>query len=217
MQQSAITDRRAADVFPGANQYTDRLTRFRVVPPEFQNALASAARVFERLTRSRRQRMPRTAAPGGQVEAMSPWNMYTSPYNPEVRLIDLNLTVKPGEDCNRRPNRLCEEVPVINLLMRFYDVIERGRSGGRNGYPQYDKKACGRDTVWYYRRHGNQHLSAKTLLRKTAADAAERGNYRGSQEAQPPTALLCVCRRAMIRLSQKTAATCRRGRNSFCA
>ena len=106
-----------------ANQYTKPFNEISGVATEFQNALASAARVFELIDEEPTVTDAEGAAAPGQVEGnVSMEHVYFS-YNPEVRLIeDLNLTVKPGERIAIVGPTGCGKSTVINLLMRFYDV-----------------------------------------------------------------------------------------------
>ena len=106
-----------------ANQYTKPFNEISGVATEFQNALASAARVFELIDEEPTVTDAEGAAAPGQVEGnVSMEHVYFS-YNPEVRLIeDLNLTVKPGERIAIVGPPGCGKSTVINLLMRFYDV-----------------------------------------------------------------------------------------------
>lgn len=106
-----------------ANQYTKPFNEISGVATEFQNALASAARVFELIDEEPTVTDAEGAAASGQVEGnVSMEHVYFS-YNPEVRLIeDLNLTVKPGERIAIVGPTGCGKSTVINLLMRFYDV-----------------------------------------------------------------------------------------------
>ena len=106
-----------------ANQYTKPFNESSGVATEFQNALASAARVFELIDEEPTVTDAEGAAAPGQVEGnVSMEHVYFS-YNPEVRLIeDLNLTVKPGERIAIVGPTGCGKSTVINLLMRFYDV-----------------------------------------------------------------------------------------------
>ena len=106
-----------------ANQYTKPFNEISGVATEFQNALASAARVFELIDEEPTVTDAEGAAAPGQVEGnVSTEHVYFS-YNPEVRLIeDLNLTVKPGERIAIVGPTGCGKSTVINLLMRFYDV-----------------------------------------------------------------------------------------------
>lgn len=106
-----------------ANQYTKPFNEISGVATEFQNALASAARVFELIDEEPTVTDAEGAAAPGQVEGnVSMEHVYFS-YNPEVRLIeDLNLTVKPGERIAIVGPTGCGKSTVINILMRFYDV-----------------------------------------------------------------------------------------------
>jgi len=106
-----------------ANQYTKPFNEISGVATEFQNALASAARVFELIDEESTVTDAEGAADPAQVEGnVSMEHVYFS-YNPEVRLIeDLNLTVKPGERIAIVGPTGCGKSTVINLLMRFYDV-----------------------------------------------------------------------------------------------
>ena len=106
-----------------ANQYTKPFNEISGVATEFQNALASAARVFVFFDEEPTVTDAEGAAAPGQVEGnVSMEHVYFS-YNPEVRLIeDLNLTVKPGERIAIVGPTGCGKSTVINLLMRFYDV-----------------------------------------------------------------------------------------------
>lgn len=106
-----------------ANQYTKPFNEISGVATEFQNALASAARVFELIDEEPTVTDAEGAAAPGQVEGnVSMEHVYFS-YNPEVRLIeDLNLTVKPGERIAIVGPTGCGKSTVINLLMCFYDV-----------------------------------------------------------------------------------------------
>ena len=84
-----------------ANQYTKPFNEISGVVTELQNALASAARVFELV----------------EIEHVN------FSYTPDRPLIeDLNLSVKPGERVAIVGPTGCGKTTVINLLMRFYDV-----------------------------------------------------------------------------------------------
>lgn len=106
-----------------ANQYTKPFNEISGVVTELQNALASAARVFdlideEPLTPEASDAVDLKAADGNV--AME--HVYFS-YNPEVSLIeDFNLQVKPGQRIAIVGPTGCGKSTVINLLMRFYDV-----------------------------------------------------------------------------------------------
>lgn len=198
-----------------ANQYTKPFNEISGVATEFQNALASAARVFELIDEEPTVTDAEGAAAPGQVEGnVSMEHVYFS-YNPEVRLIeDLNLTVKPGERIAIVGPTGCGKSTVINLLMRFYDVDQ-----GTIRVDGTDIRNMTRESL----RAGYGMVLQETWLKSASIreniaygkpDAAEEEIIEAARKRMP-TALLCVCRRAMIRLSQKTAATCRRGRNQL--
>lgn len=105
------------------NQYTKPFNDITGVLTEFQNSIASAARVFELIDEP--------AAPAESADAV----VLTEPegrillkdvdfsYTPGVPLIqDLNLSVKPGQRIAIVGPTGCGKTTLINLLMRFYDV-----------------------------------------------------------------------------------------------
>ncbi len=106
-----------------ANQYTKPFNEISGVVTELQNALASAARVFELIDEEPLKPEDRDAVDlkraDGSVELE---HVYFS-YNPENSLIeDFNLSVKPGQRIAIVGPTGCGKSTVINLLMRFYDV-----------------------------------------------------------------------------------------------
>lgn len=106
-----------------ANQYTKPFNEISGVVTELQNALASAARVFELMDEE-----PLAPDDGdavalsgarGQVELKH----VSFSYRPEVSLIeDLNLQVNPGQRIAIVGPTGCGKSTIINLLMRFYEV-----------------------------------------------------------------------------------------------
>lgn len=106
-----------------ANQYTKPFNEISGVVTELQNALASAARVFELMDEE-----PLVPDDGdavalsgtrGQVELKH----VSFSYRPEVSLIeDLNLQVNPGQRIAIVGPTGCGKSTIINLLMRFYEV-----------------------------------------------------------------------------------------------
>ena len=109
-----------------ANQYTKPFNEITGVATEFQNALASAARVFELIDEEPMIPDADDAAAPVQVEGSVSLEHVSFSYNPETSLIeDLNLAVKPGERIAIVGPTGCGKSTVINLLMRFYDV-DRG-------------------------------------------------------------------------------------------
>lgn len=90
---------------------------------ELQNALASAARVFELIDEEPQvPEEPDAAVLGNAKGEISLEHVYFS-YNPEVALIeDMNLNVRKGQRVAIVGPTGCGKSTVINLLMRFYDV-----------------------------------------------------------------------------------------------
>ncbi|MCB7318298.1 ABC transporter ATP-binding protein [Lacrimispora sp. 210928-DFI.3.58] len=106
-----------------ANQYTKPFNEISGVVTELQNALASAARVFELIDE---KTIPEDV-PGAAVLRDAPGNVELEhvhfSYTPERKLIeDLNLRVKPGQRVAIVGPTGCGKTTIINLLMRFYDV-----------------------------------------------------------------------------------------------
>ena len=106
-----------------ANQYTKPFNEISGVITELQNALASAARVFELIDEEPQVPEDSDAAVLSDARGeVSLENVYFS-YNPEIPLIeDMNLKVQPGQRIAIVGPTGCGKSTVINLLMRFYDV-----------------------------------------------------------------------------------------------
>lgn len=106
-----------------ANQYTKPFNEISGVVTELQNALASAARVFELIDEEPEASEPADARVlDGASKEVSLKNVDFS-YNPEVSLIEnMNLDVHPGQRIAIVGPTGCGKSTVINLLMRFYDV-----------------------------------------------------------------------------------------------
>ena len=106
-----------------ANQYTKPFNEISGVITELQNALASAARVFELIDEEPQVPEDSDAAVLSDAKGeVSLENVYFS-YNPEIPLIeDMNLKVLPGQRIAIVGPTGCGKSTVINLLMRFYDV-----------------------------------------------------------------------------------------------
>ncbi|KIR02376.1 ABC transporter, ATP-binding/permease protein [Lachnospiraceae bacterium TWA4] len=106
-----------------ANQYTKPFNEISGVITEFQNALASASRVFEFLEEE--PEIPDAIdakvleQPRGEISI----SHVDFSYNPKVSLIkDLNLEVQSGKRIAIVGPTGCGKSTLINLLMRFYDV-----------------------------------------------------------------------------------------------
>lgn len=111
-----------------ANQYTKPFNEISGVVTEFQNAVASAARVFALIDEEPEsaEDTDAVALTAGGIDGRVELNHVSFSYNPKVPLIeDLNLKVKPGQRIAIVGPTGCGKTTIINLLMRFYDV-DRG-------------------------------------------------------------------------------------------
>ncbi|MBE6635719.1 MAG: ABC transporter ATP-binding protein [Ruminococcaceae bacterium] len=105
------------------NQYTKPFNEISGVVTEFQNALASAARIFELIEEEDEIPDAPDASvltnPNGEVSMKD----VSFSYTPEKKLIEnLNLSVKSGSRIAIVGPTGCGKTTLINLLMRFYDV-----------------------------------------------------------------------------------------------
>ena len=106
-----------------ANQYTKPFNEISGVVTELQNALASAARVFELIDEEPITPEDADAVDLKQAEGSVELDHVNFSYVPEKSLIeDFNLSVKPGQRIAIVGPTGCGKSTVINLLMRFYDV-----------------------------------------------------------------------------------------------
>ena len=106
-----------------ANQYTKPFNEISGVVTELQNALASAARVFELIDEKTILEDKKDATVLENVKGQVEIEHVNFSYTPDRPLIeDLNLSVKPGERVAIVGPTGCGKTTVINLLMRFYDV-----------------------------------------------------------------------------------------------
>ena len=108
-----------------ANQYTKPFNEISGVITELQNALASAARVFELIDEEPQVPDKEEAKELMKVKGQVNLKGVAFSYNPEVSLIEnLNLNVQPGQRVAIVGPTGCGKSTLINLLMRFYDVNE---------------------------------------------------------------------------------------------
>ena len=106
-----------------ANQYTKPFNEISGVVTELQNALASAARVFELIDEEPQIPDAPDAAVLTEVKGEVSLSDVNFSYDPEIPLIEnMNLEVKPGQRVAIVGPTGCGKSTVINLLMRFYDV-----------------------------------------------------------------------------------------------
>ncbi|MEG2349167.1 MAG: ABC transporter ATP-binding protein [Hungatella sp.] len=106
-----------------ANQYTKPFNEISGVITELQNALASAARVFELIEEETLLPDAEDALELKTVEGSVLLQDVCFSYNPAIALIeDFNLEVYPGQRIAIVGPTGCGKSTIINLLMRFYDV-----------------------------------------------------------------------------------------------
>ncbi len=104
------------------SQYTKPFNEISGVVAEFQNALSSAARVFQLLdaeNESDDSALPALRVENGTVEFQHIHFGYTA-NKPLIR--DFSLSVKSGQTVAIVGPTGCGKTTLINLLMRFYDV-----------------------------------------------------------------------------------------------
>lgn len=106
-----------------ANQYTKPFNEISGVVTELQNAIASAGRIFELIDE------PEEISDEGNEELRNcdgnvVLDNVSFSYVPEKPLIEnLNLSVKSGQHIAIVGPTGCGKTTLINLLMRFYDVV----------------------------------------------------------------------------------------------
>ena len=121
--EAAFTIGEFACILSYSNQYTKPFNEISGIFAEFQNALASASRVFELIEAPveipDKEDATVLSSAIGNVELSDVEFSYT----PEKPLIeDLNLSVKQGQRVAIVGPTGCGKTTIINLLMRFYDV-----------------------------------------------------------------------------------------------
>ena len=119
----ALTVGQLSSFLSYTNQYTKPFNDITSVLTEFQNSIASAARVFELLDEPAAPAEPADAVVLSEPEGRILLDQVDFSYTPEVPLIqNLNLSVKPGQRIAIVGPTGCGKTTLINLLMRFYDV-----------------------------------------------------------------------------------------------
>ena len=105
------------------NQYTKPFNEISGVITEFQNALASAKRIFELIEADAEVADSADARVLTSVDGEIRIDRVSFSYTEDRKLIeDLNLNVEPGQRIAIVGPTGCGKTTVINLLMRFYDV-----------------------------------------------------------------------------------------------
>lgn len=106
-----------------ANQYTKPFNEISGVITELQNAIASAGRIFE-LIDEPEEPSDLDCAELTHCDGSVVLDNVSFSYVPEKPLIEgLNLTVKSGQHIAIVGPTGCGKTTLINLLMRFYDVV----------------------------------------------------------------------------------------------
>ena len=119
----ALTVGQLSSFLSYTNQYTKPFNDITSVLTEFQNSIASAARIFELLDEPAAPAEPADAVVLSEPEGRILLDQVDFSYTPEVPLIqNLNLSVKPGQRIAIVGPTGCGKTTLINLLMRFYDV-----------------------------------------------------------------------------------------------
>ncbi|MBP5430963.1 ABC transporter ATP-binding protein [Ruminococcus sp.] len=118
----AMTVGKLSSFLAYSNQYTKPFNEISGVIAEFQNAIASAQRVFSVLDVKEidddSDKEVLTSCDG----SIKLSNVYFS-YDPKVKLIqDFSLNVKPGQRIAIVGPTGCGKSTIINLLLRFYDI-----------------------------------------------------------------------------------------------
>ena len=140
---AAFTVGEFACILSYSNQYTKPFNEISGIFAEFQNALASASRVFELIEAPAEipdgERAMVLESAEGNVE-LSKVSFSYSPSKPLIE--DLNLSVKPGQRVAIVGPTGCGKTTIINLLMRFYDVC-----GGSISVDGHDLRDITRDSL----------------------------------------------------------------------
>lgn len=119
----ALTVGQLSSFLSYANQYTKPFNEISGVVTELQNALASAARVFELIDEKAILDDKPDAAVLTHVEGKVELVNVDFSYTPDRKLIEsFGLNVNPGQRVAIVGPTGCGKTTIINLLMRFYDV-----------------------------------------------------------------------------------------------
>ena len=140
---TAFTIGEFACILSYSNQYTKPFNEISGIFAEFQNALASASRVFELIEAPAEIPDGESAVVLESAEGNVELSKVSFSYSPSKPLIeDLNLSVKPGQRVAIVGPTGCGKTTIINLLMRFYDVC-----GGSISVDGHDLRDITRDSL----------------------------------------------------------------------
>lgn len=108
-----------------AKQYTKPFNEISSVITELQNAIACAGRIFELMEETPQVPETENAYVLEDAEGHIQFEDVSFSYVPEQKLIrNLNLKVEPGQKIAIVGPTGCGKTTLINLLMRFYDVMK---------------------------------------------------------------------------------------------
>ena len=123
------------------NQYTKPFNEISGIIAEFQNALASAARVFDFIEEAEESPDKADAVSLEDVQGRVNLSDVAFSYDKSKELIrDLNLCVEPGQKVAIVGPTGCGKTTIINLLMRFYDTDEGDISVDGNSIRKIKRK-----------------------------------------------------------------------------
>ena len=143
---------------------------------ELQNALASAARVFELIDEEPQIPDAPDAAVLSEVKGEVSLSDVNFSYDPEIPLIEnMNLEVKPGQRVAIVGPTGCGKSTVINLLMRFYDVDSGSIQVDGNDVREITRKSLRTAQSEY-----NSMSFTSTICRYSSLKVAERLIANGS-------------------------------------
>ena len=141
--EAAFTVGEFACILSYSNQYTKPFNEISGIFAEFQNALASASRVFELIEAHCEVPDKEGAVVLSNANGIVELSEVKFSYIPERPLIDnLNLSVKQGQRIAIVGPTGCGKTTIINLRMRFYDVC-----GGSISVDGHDIRDITRDSL----------------------------------------------------------------------
>ena len=220
-----------------ANQYTKPFNEISGVVTELQNALACAARVFELIDEPPFTPEDADAVTLRNVDGSVKLEHVNFSYTPDTSLIeDLNLDVKPGQRIAIVGPTGCGKTTMINLLMRFYDVVSGSiketwlKAGTIRENIAYGKPDATEEEIIQAAKEAHAHSFIKRMPQGYDTVISEDGGNLSQGQKQ----LLCIARvmlclppmlildeatssidtRTEIRI-QKAFATMMKGRTSF--
>ena len=157
------------------NQYTKPFNEISGIFAEFQNALASAVRVFDLLEEKEEEKDSDNATVMQDISGEITVSDVEFSYDKNRELIkDLNLSVKPGQRIAIVGPTGCGKTTLINLLMRFYDV-----DGGKIEIDGNDIKNVTRSSL---RKNYGMVLQDTWLMEGTVRENISFGNPEATEE-----------------------------------